>query len=296
MATTQRRVQLGEWLTRQRLRAGKSLDEVAEKLAVARPSVSRYESGSSRPSRLAMQVLTEYFNLSPEVAAEGIELWEDAGERLTRIRLPGAATKEYRALVRAEGEATSVRTLQPITVPGLLQIAAYAEALMKAGHRFHDPDTRITAYVAARMNRQKRLEGHDPLHLHALLDEAVISRLVGGAETMIGQLEHLVAMSERENVTLQIVPKSAGAYGTMAGSFTVLNFPRPQDVPCVYLQHSAGGEWIDNQGDVGRYEATFGDVATEHAWSQERSADALREQIRTIEAHDRETHVAEEQS
>ncbi|MFE0020496.1 helix-turn-helix domain-containing protein [Amycolatopsis sp. NPDC059021] len=279
MATTQRKIQFGEWLATQRLRAGKSLEDVAEALAVTATSVGRYESGSSRPSRLAFQVLVQLFDLSWDTAAEGFALWEDAGQRPTRIRLPGGATKEYRALVRAESEAVSVRTLQPIAVPGLLQTPAYAEALMQAGHRFHDPNTRITQYVAARMKRQKRLEGDDPLHLHVLLDEAVIRRPVGGPVIMAEQIQHLLTMSERANVTVQLVPLSAGAYATMAGSFTVLSFPRPQDVPCVYLEHSAGGEWIDNQDDVKRYEDTFGDVATEDAWSPEESTDGLRREL-----------------
>ncbi|GAA4531081.1 helix-turn-helix domain-containing protein [Amycolatopsis samaneae] len=284
MATTQRKVQFGKWLATQRERAGKSMDDVAEALAVTSVSVSRYESGASRPQRLALQVLTPFFGLSREVAAEGLALWEDAGERLTRIRLPGAATKEYRALLRAESEAVTLRTVQPLAVPGLLQTPAYAEAVMKAGRRFQDPDARITQYVAARMKRQKRLEGEDPLKLHVLLDDGVIHRVIGGPATMIEQLQHLLTVSERDNVTVQIVPQSAGAYGTMTGSFSVLSFPRPEDVPCVYLDHAAGGEWIDNGSDVKRYEETFGDVATEAAWSEEESAEALRRQIGRLES------------
>jgi hypothetical protein len=116
-------------------------------------------------------------------------------------------------------------------VPGLLQTRRYAQALEKAAHVFYKPDMRPDGVVTARMNRQIPLEGPDPMVLHALLDEAVIRREIGGCEVLREQLEHLLALAERPNITLQVIPYAVGGYGTMNGSFIIVDYPEPDTVP-----------------------------------------------------------------
>lgn len=281
---TNRKSRLGRLLSELRDRAGRSAEEAARLLRVTAATISRYESGHVRPGYPALQALLAYYSADEETKVHAESLWEDAGERATRVRLPGTASKEYRAFVRAEAEASTVRVLQPITVHGMLQTAAYAEGVMESTRRFRDPDVRVTRYVAARISRQKRLAEENPLIYHAILDEAAVRRQVGSPAVMIEQLQHLLTVSERPNVTVQIVPFEAGAYSTMSGSCIILGFAREDDPTTVYLEHPAGGEWIDNETDVKRFEDMFGDVATEAAWSPDKSAEFIRSQIRTLES------------
>lgn len=61
---------------------------------------------------------------------------------------------------------------------------------------------RPASAVATRMERQKPLDGPDPMLLHALIDEAVIYRQIGGPDVVGEQFEHLLAVAERPNITL----------------------------------------------------------------------------------------------
>jgi hypothetical protein len=78
---------------------------------------------------------------------------------------------------------------------------------------------------------------------------------------MVGQLRHLLELSTLDNVTIQVLSFGAGAYGTMSGGLSILEFSEP-DTPAVYLEYPAGGAWVENSDDVGRFTAMFSGVAS----------------------------------
>jgi len=197
------------------------------------------------------------------------------------VRLPAGAPKAYRKLVNAERDAVRERRLSPFVVPGLLQTRRYAQALVDAAQVFYEPDMRPDGVITSRMNRQMPLEGPDPMELHVLLDEAVIRREIGGPEVLREQLEHLLDLAERPNITLQVIPYTAGGYGTMNGSFTTVDYPEPDTVPGVYLEYPAGGEWVDNADDVQRFTTTF-DQAAARALSPADTTHLLQQQLEVL--------------
>jgi hypothetical protein len=167
-----------------------------------------------------------------------------------------------------------------------MQTAAYARAINATGQQFHNPTTGPERYVSARLSRRARLSGPNPLRLHAVIDEAVICRLVGGPEVMTEQLRHLLAVGKQDNVTLQVVPFGAGAYGTMAGSFIIIGYAHPEeDSPVVYTEHTAGGALVEDQEDVQRFEDMFTEV-TNLAVSPAKSAQMIKSQVRALETYD----------
>jgi transcriptional regulator with XRE-family HTH domain len=263
---TRLKKRLGLFLREVRQRAGKSMDEAAGHLRVERPTVSRYETGEALPVWSTVHMLLSFYRATDEDLAEAARLHEDAKDEPRSVRLPAGAPKAFRKLVNAERDAVRERELAPVVVPGLLQTRRYAQALVAAAHLFYEPDMRPDGVVTARMNRQKPLEGPDPMVLHALLDEAVIRREIGGFEVLGEQLDHLLALAERPNITLQVIPYAAGGYGTMNGSFIIVDYPEPDSVPGVYLEYPAGGAWVDNAEDVQRFTTTF-DQATALALS-----------------------------
>ncbi|MBY8854220.1 DUF5753 domain-containing protein, partial [Saccharothrix sp. MB29] len=86
-------------------------------------------------------------------------------------------------------------------------------------------------FVESRVARQRRIAGPDPLVVHAVLDEAAVRRVVGGAEVMAEQVDHLLELAERDNITGQVLPFGAGEYPTMAGAVSILRFNDPLDAP-----------------------------------------------------------------
>lgn len=257
-------------LERLRLDAGLHLRDAAELLRVREPTASRYETGQIRPGWAALQALLGLYGAGKEHRAEAAQLWEDAGEPAARVLAPAGSSRAFRAFLRAEAEADTERTISPLVVPGLLQTVGYARAINASGRQFHASE-RTERYVTARMNRQTRLTDPNPLRLHALIDEAVIRRVIGTAAVMTEQLNHLVEMGTRDNVTIQVVPFEGGAYGTMAGSFMAIGYAG-EDLPAVYLEHAAGGVWVENENDVGQFEATFDEAAGVALTSQDSTA------------------------
>src|SRR5436190_16755967 len=85
--------------------------------------------------------------------------------------------------------------------------------------------TDVEKRVRVRMERQSLLIQDDPIDLWVVLDEAVVSRPVGGDAVMRDQLKRLVEAAELPNVTLQILPFAAGAHAGMDGTFAILDFP-----------------------------------------------------------------------
>ena len=57
------------------------------------------------------------------------------------------------------------------------------------------------------MARQSLLTQDDPINLWVVLDEAVVSRPVGGDEVMRDQLKRLAEASRLPNVTIQVLPQ-----------------------------------------------------------------------------------------
>lgn len=243
--------------------------------------MSRYETGHIRPGWPALQALLSLYGANIDQRAEAAQLWEDAGEPATRVVTPAGSSKAFRAYLRAEAEADSERMLTPLAIPGLLQTVAYARAINSSGRQFHASE-RTERYVSARMSRQARLTGESPLTLHALIDEAVIRRVVGSPEVMVEQLKHLLDMGERDNVTIQIVPFGVGAYGTMSGAFMIIGYPGDDDLPAVYMEHAAGGVWVENESDVGRFSAMFDEIADQALPSPD-SAALIADEVRDLE-------------
>ena len=278
---TRRKRRLGLFIEQLRSDAGLHLRDGAELLRVKEPTVSRYETGHIRPGWPALQALLGLYDADADQRAEAAQLWEDAGEPAARVVTPAGSSKPFRAYLRAEAEADNERMLTPLAIPGLLQTVAYARAINSSGRQFHASD-RTERYVSARMSRQTRLTEPSPLKLHALIDEAVIRRIVGSPAVMVEQLNHLLGMGVRNNVTIQVVPFGAGAYGTMSGAFMIIGYPGDDDLPAVYLEHAAGGVWVENEGDVGRFSAMFDEVA-DQALTSEGSAELIADEVRDLE-------------
>jgi hypothetical protein len=275
---TPRKKRLGRHLKAVRERSATLAETVAELLRVDAATVSRYESGYLRPSWPAVQAMLQTYGGTDEDRARALELWDDAGQRAVRLTMPVGSSKEFRAFLRAESEADTMRVLAPLVVHGLLQTPEYTRAIHDSGHHFRDPEADVDGYVSARLSRQKRLEGPDALRVHALLDEAVVKRIVGGPSVMAEQLWHLLALSERDNITLQVIPFGAGSYGTMSGGCSIIGYRESDYTPAVYVEHSAGGAWVEDEADVRRFLAMYDDTV-EAALEPDASAALIRSQL-----------------
>ncbi len=61
---------------------------------------------------------------------------------------------------------------------------------------------------------------------------------------MHDQLMHLVAISERPNVTIQVLPYSAGGHSGLAGAFIIADFPAAPSI--LFMDEISGGQVVED--------------------------------------------------
>jgi hypothetical protein len=166
-------------------------------------------------------------------------------QRLLRFAQRGHDPNWFKQFVDLERMATVIKTFQALAVPGLLQIPEYALALIEAGGA-PDPEER----AEERMRRQAILDDSPPPLLWALITESVLEWPVGGPEVMRKQLAHLLAMSQRGNIGLRVIPKVTGAHAGLDGSFSIIS-SEIGDV--AYTDSPGGGRLVPSTTEVRSY-------------------------------------------
>lgn len=279
---TRRKYKLGAHLAKLRIAAKLEQTDVAAQLRKSFATVSKIENGHVLPDFPTLSVLFALYNATDEDRQVADDLWEEARLDSKRVEHSSGMPPKFRAFLRAEMDASTERTLEQTIVPGLLQTPAYAMAMHEPMSRFIRTKADAMRETSSRLKRQERLDDGDPLTLHAVLDEAVIRRVVGSREVMAGQLRRLLDLAELPNVTVQMIPLDAGGYGLMSGGVTILSFPADEEPDVVYLEYPRGGEWIENADDVDKFAAAFEDT-TALALPVEESAALIKAQMKALE-------------
>jgi len=220
-----------------RLKTKLTQEQVASALDWSLSKVIRIEAGSVGISTTDLKALLAVYGIDDqEYIDKLVALGKSARERGWWSNHRDVLSTELLQLIEYESAAAITRNFQPLVVPGLLQTEEYARAIL----REHVSGDRVEALVGIRMKRQELLDRSDGPLLFFILDEAVIRRLVGGKDAMRRQLARLVELGRRPNVTIEVVPFSAGAHPGLRGPFVVLEFPDPEDDDVLYLENSAG--------------------------------------------------------
>jgi hypothetical protein len=162
---------------------------------------------------------------------------------------------DFSTYVGLEAAATGLRYYQSTIMPGLLQTADYARAMLDVSIPKLTA-ARIGELLEVKLTRQRVLSREEPLRLWAVLDEAALHRVVGGPTVMAGQLDRLIEAASNPNVTIQVVPYAAGAHPAMDSTFNILEFAG--SVPrVVYVEGLVGWIYLDRPGEIIRYQQVF---------------------------------------
>ena len=158
----------------------------------------------------------------------------------------------FRVFPGLEQAAELIRGYEPQCVPGLLQTEDYARALTLAGFPAATADE-TGRRVALRMTRQQVLTRPDPPRAWLVVDEAALRRPAGGPQVMRTQLDRLIDATCQPNITLQVLPYSAGAHPAMCGLFYLFRFPGPDLPDIVYGEHLTSAFYLDKPAEVASY-------------------------------------------
>jgi len=160
----------------------------------------------------------------------------------------------FEEYISLEEAATHISGYEVQFVPGLLQTEEYARAVTLLS--YSNPKE-IGRRVSLRMARQARLSGAEPVSLAVVLDEAALSRPIGGRSVMREQLAHLIEMSHRPNVTVQVLPFKVGGHAAAGGPFSVLHFGEGALPDIVFLEQLSTAQYLEKPDMVGKYQAVM---------------------------------------
>jgi transcriptional regulator with XRE-family HTH domain len=267
---TLRRRQLGMELRRLREGAGVTIDRVASRLECSASKISRIETGQSGATTRDVREMLRVYDVRPDHADALLQIAREARQKGWWQLYGDVLTGAY---VGLEAAADRIWAYEALVVPGLLQTEEYAYAMICAAR----PDitaAEVAKRVRVRIGRQSLLTQDDPIDLWVVLDEAVLRRPVGGTEVMRRQLDHLVAVADLPNVTIQVLPFAAGAHAGMDGAFCILVYDESADQNFVFSANAAGGLFLEKDDELHRYEFIF-DFLRANALRPDDSASAI---------------------
>jgi len=255
---TVRRRELGALLRALRTQRGLTVEQAADQLLCSPSKVSRMETGHGAATPRDIRDLCNLYDVTDQ--AERDRLLKLAAEGKQQGWWQGYDLDYFATYVGLEAEATGIKYYQSAIVPGLVQTPAYARAMHEAGIPKIAPE-RIDQLVEVRLTRQRLLVHKPPVCLEVILDEAVLHRLVGGTVVMQGQLDRLIELADEPNVTIRVIPYSAGAHPAMDSNFNILEFTGSV-ASVVYVEGLVGWIYVERPPDVERYQQVFEHLRT----------------------------------
>jgi transcriptional regulator with XRE-family HTH domain len=252
---TVRRRQLGMELRRLREAAHKSQQDAADWLGIPATAVSKMETGKQRVTQAYLRLLLQLYEVgSPHADALDL-LRRESSQRGWWADYGTTVPSWFGDYLGMETAAAEVWTYESEFIPGLLQTPEYTEAVTVATNPASTPD-QARKFADVRTTRQKRLTSEEPLILRAVINEAALRREVGGPDVMRAQSQRLAEVAMLPNVTVQILPFSAGAHPGMLGAFTALRFPE-EPMNTVYLELYGAALYLEAPSEITRYTDTF---------------------------------------
>ncbi|WP_434590929.1 helix-turn-helix domain-containing protein [Streptomyces sp. A5-4] len=269
---TVRRRRLGQELRRLRELKGMTAEEVAERLLVSQSKISRLENGRRSISQRDVRDLCGVYDVEDHRIVDS--LMQMAKDSRQQGWWHAFGDIPYSVYIGLETDAASLRVYESLIVPGLLQTREYAQAVIE-GMWPEATQNEIDKRIQIRLKRQDRLtDPANPLRFWAVIDEALLRRVVGNHQVMADQLNHLAELSEQPHVTLQVLPYDVGAHPGMYGKFAILEFQETMDASVVYLEGVTSDLYLEKTADVQSYSVMY-----EHLRAKALSAEQSREFI-----------------
>jgi len=197
---------LGQRLREIRRHSGLTARQLASLAGWHESKVSRFERGTRSPSESDLRAICEHTGANDQLAdlIATLNNVDAAYVEWRRILSTGTKRRQQISVTLAE-KATVTRIYQPTIVPGILQTAEYAEAILRDVVRFERIPNDVDEGVAKRLERQQFLY-KGKRRFRIVLAEQVLATTVGDDDVMTGQLDRLLAVMGLPRVVLGIIP------------------------------------------------------------------------------------------
>ncbi|MFJ2672389.1 Scr1 family TA system antitoxin-like transcriptional regulator [Streptomyces sp. NPDC087525] len=262
------RLRLGRRVRRLRERKGLSIRQLSEQVGgYSHSYLGRVELGDQLPSEALVRLLDEFFD-TDGMLAELLELAHDS-------LIPDYS----RTFLSKEPLAERIQVFTSSHIPGLLQTEEYARELFRRA-LISESEAGLNERVAVRMRRQRIFERAEPLPYWAIIDEAALKRPMLVPGCMAEQLRHLVQMSARPRIAIQVLPFTKGMHPMPGGSLTLMTLTEGETI--AQVESFDSGEGVHSTRKIVELTECF-DLARSMALTDDESLDLIRRYLKEYE-------------
>ncbi|MET7995280.1 helix-turn-helix transcriptional regulator [Amycolatopsis sp. NPDC005232] len=247
-APSLRRRRLVGALKRLRLDAGMTLAEAGEAAGFSEAKVSRIETFRFQVSGDDTYALAKALGASEETANALVKLARSAKQRGWWHDAAGEdnGLGTFADFLELESDAREIFEFQETLIPGRLQTAGYAAAVIRA-----DLPNATHAEVERRVKLRLDRQSQSSAPLWAVIFEAALDMPVGGPEVMCEQLDRLSEAAKRPGIQVQVLPKRSRGHAAIGTSFTL--FELADGATFAHIDTLTGGLLIEDPAQVEIY-------------------------------------------
>lgn len=255
---TSRQRKLGGLLQQIRKQAGLSGETLAGRLGISQSQLSRVERGEAPTKEDTLDLVSRWTrecHADPADRDRAAELAQAATIQFATWQeavASGLAALQREAMI-AEAAATTISAWVPSLIPGLLQTADYAHALVAGDYPDRDD---IAEAVAMRMQRQAVLFDHRKT-LRWVIGEAGLRWRVAPPHVMAAQLDRLIHLSTEDRLDVRVLPFEQTEPIWHDHTFTVLAGRENGDPDLVHLELLTGPANVIKAEEVARYVSAY---------------------------------------
>ncbi len=274
---TERQRRLGAELRKLRIAADVSTDYAAGLLDMDRTRIANMESGTRTINAERVRKLATHYLCGDAAYVEALVAMADAKAGWWE-RYRGSLPQGMLDIAEAESLAARMRVANTVHIPGLLQTSENATAVFRVVVP-RLPEHEVALRLAHRSERQQVITGDKATPYVAIVHEAALRMQFGGPEVARTQLEHLLEMSERDNVTMLVLPFDRGAFPGAGQNALYAGGVVPQ-LDTVQVDSMHGPAFLHAESQLAKYREQFD-------WLERLALppDASRDFIRTIAHH-----------
>ncbi|MFJ2579908.1 DUF5753 domain-containing protein [Kitasatospora aureofaciens] len=254
---SERQRRYGAEVRRLRLNADVAVQAAAAHVGMRGPQLNHIEAARTGLDETRMRSLAELYGCTDEEylatlaalgASDGKGWWNAHKRRVPAFALDLAELEHW--------SSRAYLNYETFLVPGLLQTPGYMHQLFETSEAPLSPEQREDT-VFFRLQRQRILDG--PTDFHFVIHEAALLMSFAGVDVMRHQLTHLLAVSERPNVTIQVFPFSAKATPPYSGPFLITQ-PASVDLSTVVIDSPGEPAFHDMPETVRKFRDRFNDL------------------------------------
>lgn len=204
--------------------------------------MNRTEVGRRAPDREEVASLCGLFGVTGD---EKQDLLDRVGTRKENTAWLSDESDQLSSLLVLEREAKTITNVEVASIPGLAQTGDYAHLMLSS---YFKEASELERQVTTRLGRQSILSKDRAPAVSVILDESVLHRTLDNPVIVREQLDHLLILQARANVSIRLVPLSAPSPTLFGGGFCV--YELTDGSPYVLVEGTPWGMFACDPSDV----------------------------------------------